>query len=97
MKYSIQSKYILYKNQLISGYVCIEGEYIKHILLEPNEILNQYPIKYVYENQVLMPAAIDTNVSLSMWNHIEEFTKYKVYTNRLAIVGGTSLIVNKPY
>ncbi|CAD8056153.1 unnamed protein product [Paramecium sonneborni] len=90
MKYSIQSKYILYKDQLISGYVCIEGEFIKYILHEPNELLNEYPIKYVYENQVLMAAAIDTNVSLSMWNHIEEFTK-------LAIVGGTSLIVNKPY
>ncbi|CAD8059142.1 unnamed protein product [Paramecium sonneborni] len=90
MKYSIQSKYILYKDQLISGYVCIEDEFIKHILHEPNELLIQYPIKYVYENQVLMAAAIDTNVSLTMWNHIEEFTK-------LAIVGGTSLIVNKPY
>ena len=55
--------------------MCIEAEFIKHILLEPNELLIQYPIKYVYENQVLMAAAIDTNVSLSMWNHIEEFTK----------------------
>ncbi|CAD8136941.1 unnamed protein product [Paramecium octaurelia] len=90
MKYSIQSNYILYKDQLISGYVCIEDEYIKHILSEPNELLNQYPIKYVYMNQVLMAAAIDTNVSLSIWNHVEEFTK-------LAIVGGASLIVNKPY
>lgn len=45
-----------------------------------------------------MAAGIDTNVSLSIWDHIEDFTKYiKIIKDRLAIVGGISLIVNKPY
>lgn len=45
-----------------------------------------------------MAAGIDTNISLSIWNHIEDFTKYRNKKNyRLAIVGGISLIVNKPF
>ncbi|CAK86478.1 unnamed protein product (macronuclear) [Paramecium tetraurelia] len=91
MKYSIQGRYILYKDQLINGYICIEDGLIKHILESYDEmIIQQYPIKYVYENQIIMAAAIDTNVSLSIWDHIEDFTK-------MAIIGGVSLIINKPF
>lgn len=39
MKYSIQGKYILYKDQLINGYLCIEDGIIKHILESYDELI----------------------------------------------------------
>lgn len=39
MKFSIQGKYILYKDQLINGYLCIENGFIAHILESYDELL----------------------------------------------------------
>lgn len=84
--YSLYSKYILSHERLIAGYVCIKGQSIKHILNE-DEVpadkvarkLGKYPLRFSFQQQVVMAGGIDTSIALNPgkpgWDHTETISK----------------------
>lgn len=77
-KYSIKAELILFKESLMSGYICIEGQYISAISTQAHP---EFPVMHEFVEQVIMPGAIDLSVSLNAafekeWSHVESFTKY---------------------
>lgn len=109
MKYSVTSNRILYRQKMIAGYICIKNQHIKYVieLTETDRLakkLPKYLLRHNFNDKVIMPAAIDTNISLNCglegWDYTREFTRHLLpifITFSLAILGGVSLIVNSPF
>lgn len=88
MFYAIYSSYILHEDQIIEGYICVNNELIRHVLdvniVSSNNLqkkLKKYPLRYDFRHYLIMPTAIDTNVSLHSsfsedWDFTSTFTKF---------------------
>jgi hypothetical protein len=84
-KYSIYCQHILTEGMMVSGYVCVKGEFISRIVEEKHALqveaaLLKYPLLHDFKNLIVMAGGIDTNIALSPgkegWDHTEAMSAY---------------------